>query len=34
MKETTEFLEKNGVEVVPFTGFTARAFFRVFKKVN
>lgn len=34
IKETTEFLEKNGVEVVPFTGFTARAFFRVFKKVN
>ncbi|HUT45925.1 MAG TPA: AAA family ATPase [Sedimentisphaerales bacterium] len=34
MKETTQFLEKNGVKVVPFTGFTARAFFRVFKKVN
>ncbi|MEK6704188.1 MAG: AAA family ATPase [Bdellovibrionota bacterium] len=34
MQETTEFLEKNGVDVVPFTGFTARAFFRVFKKVN
>lgn len=34
MPETTEFLEKNGVEVVPFTGFTARAFFRIFKKVN
>jgi len=34
MKETTEFLEKNGVTVVPFNGFTARAFFRVFKKVN
>lgn len=34
MKETTEFLVKNGVKVVPFTGFTARAFFRVFKKVN
>jgi deoxycytidylate deaminase len=34
MKETTEFLEKNDVKVVPFIGFTARAFFRVFKKVN
>lgn len=34
MKETSEFLEKNGVKVVPFTGFTARAFFRVFRKVN
>ena len=33
-QETTEFLEKNGVEIVPFTGFTARAFFRVFRKVN
>lgn len=34
MKETAEFLEKNGVKVVPFNGFTANAFFRVFKKVN
>lgn len=34
MKETSKFLVKNGVKVVPFTGFTARAFFRVFKKVN
>jgi len=34
MKETTEFLEKNEVKVTPFNGFTARAFFRVFKKVN
>ena len=33
-KETAEFLEKNGVKVTPFIGFTARAFFRVFKKVD
>lgn len=34
MRETTEFLEKNGVDVRPFTGFTARAFFRVFPKIS
>ena len=34
MRETTEFLEKNGVDVKPFTGFTARAFFRVFPKIS
>ncbi len=34
MKETAEFLEKNQVKVTPFSGFTARAFFRVFIKVN
>jgi len=34
MKETTEFLQKNGVVVKPFTGFTARAFFRVFPKMS
>ena len=34
VQETTKFLEKNGVEVVPFTGFTARGFFRIFPKVN
>ena len=31
--ETSEFL-KQAIEVEPFTGFTARAFFRVFPKVN
>jgi deoxycytidylate deaminase len=34
MKETTEFLQKNGVVVKPFTGFTARTFFRVFPKMS
>ncbi|MDT8302289.1 MAG: AAA family ATPase [Sedimentisphaerales bacterium] len=33
-KETAEFLEKNGVRVKPFIGFTARSFFRVFKKID
>ena len=32
--ETSNFLKGNGVTVEPFTGFTARAFFRVFPKVN
>ncbi len=32
--ETRRFLEGNGVKVEPFTGFTARAFFRVFSKVS
>lgn len=32
--ETTAFLKESGVDVQPFTGFTARAFFRVFPKVN
>ena len=31
--ETSKFL-KQAIEVEPFTGFTARAFFRVFPKVN
>jgi deoxycytidylate deaminase len=30
--ETTGFLKKSGVTVQPFSGFTARAFFRVFPK--
>ena len=34
VKETSEFLIKNGVTIKPFNGFTARAFFRVFPKVN
>jgi len=34
MKETAEFLQKNGVKVKPFTGFTARAFFRIFPKIS
>ena len=34
VNETTQFLVTNKVEVEPFTGFTARAFFRVFPKVN
>jgi len=34
IKKTSEFLIKNGVDVKPFGGFTARAFFRVFPKVN
>jgi deoxycytidylate deaminase/dephospho-CoA kinase len=33
MPETSEFL-KEVIDVQPFTGFTARAFFRVFPKVN
>lgn len=35
VKETEVFLKNNGVESIrPFSGFTARAFFRVFPKVN
>ncbi len=34
VKETSEFLKANQVKVEPFTGFTARAFFRIFPKVN
>jgi deoxycytidylate deaminase/dephospho-CoA kinase len=34
VKETTVFLKANGIDVRPFSGFTARAFFRVFPKVN
>jgi len=35
VKETAVFLKKNGIdEIRPFSGFTARAFFRVFPKVN
>jgi deoxycytidylate deaminase len=35
VKNTATFLEKNGiVKIKPFSGFTARAFFRVFPKVN
>lgn len=32
--ETKRFLEEHNVNVKPFTGFTARAFFKVFRKVN
>ena len=32
--ETATFLRKNGVDVIPFTGFTSKGFFRVFPKVN
>jgi len=31
--ETSNFL-KEAIDLEPFTGFTARAFFRVFPKVN
>jgi len=34
VKKTSEFLKVNGVNVKPFTGFTARAFFIVFPKVS
>jgi deoxycytidylate deaminase len=34
VKGTGEFLMKNGVSIEPFSGFTARSFFRVFPKVN
>jgi deoxycytidylate deaminase/dephospho-CoA kinase len=34
VKDTKEFLKANGVEIKPFSGFTARAFFGVFPKVN
>jgi deoxycytidylate deaminase/dephospho-CoA kinase len=34
VKSTKLFLQANGVEIKPFSGFTARAFFRVFPKVN
>jgi len=35
VRNTAAFLEKNGIEKIrPFSGFTARAFFRVFPKVN
>lgn len=35
VKNTEVFLKKNGIEEIrPFSGFTARAFFRVFPKVN
>lgn len=35
VKETEVFLKNNGIdEIRPFSGFTARAFFRVFPKVN
>lgn len=33
VKETKKFLEEK-IKIVPFTGFTARAFFKVFRKVN
>ena len=32
--DTMRFLKKNGIDVVPFGGFTSRAFFTVFPKVN
>jgi deoxycytidylate deaminase len=34
VKDTATFLTKNGVLIEPFSGFTARAFFRVFPKVS
>ncbi len=35
VKNTAAFLERNGIErIKPFSGFTARAFFKVFPKVN
>jgi deoxycytidylate deaminase len=34
VKATSEFLKANNIEIKPFSGFTARAFFRVFPKVN
>jgi deoxycytidylate deaminase/dephospho-CoA kinase len=35
VKDTEVFLKSNGIEEIrPFSGFTARAFFRVFPKVN
>ena len=34
IRATGEFLKANGVDVRPFSGFTARAFFRVFPKVT
>jgi len=34
VKATAEFLKANGVDIEPFSGFTARAFFRIFPKVN
>jgi dCMP deaminase len=34
VKATAEFLKANGVDIEPFRGFTARAFFRIFPKVN
>jgi len=34
VKATAEFLKANGVDIKPFSGFTARAFFRVFPKVS
>ncbi len=34
VKATAEFLRANGVDIEPFSGFTARAFFRIFPKVN
>lgn len=33
-KATAEFLKANGMNIKPFSGFTARAFFRVFPKVS
>jgi len=32
VKEAQDFLEKNGVKIIPFEGFKARAFSRVFKQ--
>ena len=32
--ETKQFLEDNGCGVISFTGFTARAFFRVFQRIS
>jgi deoxycytidylate deaminase len=34
MQGTAAFLKANGVEIKPFSGFTARAFFKVFSKEN
>ncbi len=34
VQATAEFLKANGVTIKPFSGFTARAFFRVFPKVS
>ena len=34
VKATAEFLKASGVDIEPFSGFTARAFFRIFPKVN
>ncbi len=34
VKDTATFLRRNGVLIEPFSGFTARAFFRVFTRVS